>query len=116
MTCMDVFSHLSLHLLLTIILILITVLISLYLFITPGVVFLFSPFIVAVGGGTLWHLQRILQCINYNIFEFTPSITPLYSSSLDSLFSYNFFFLLCAGWGYIVAFTKVLTIYQIHHS
>jgi hypothetical protein len=30
-------------------------------------------------------------------------------------FSFSFFYC-CAGWGYIVAFTKVLTIYQIYHS
>jgi hypothetical protein len=27
----------------------------------------FSSFIVVLGGGTLWHLQRFLQCIKYVI-------------------------------------------------
>jgi hypothetical protein len=35
--------------------------------------FLFSPFIVVLGGDTLWHLQRFLQCVNYIILEFTSS-------------------------------------------
>jgi hypothetical protein len=26
------------------------------------------------------------------------------------------FYCCCAGWGYIVAFTKVLTMYQIYHT
>jgi hypothetical protein len=32
------------------------------------------------------------------------------------ILSFSFFFYCCAGWGYIVAFRKVLTIYQIYHS
>jgi hypothetical protein len=35
------------------------------------------------------------------------------------LFRCTFFFFLffyCAGWGYTVAFTKVLTVYQIYHT
>jgi hypothetical protein len=30
-------------------------------------------------------------------------------------FCFSFFYF-CAGWGYIVAFTKVLTMYQIYHT
>jgi hypothetical protein len=32
----------------------------------------FFSFIVVLGGDTLWHLQRFLQCINYIILEFIP--------------------------------------------
>jgi hypothetical protein len=31
-------------------------------------------------------------------------------------FGFSFFKNCCAGWGYIVTFTKVLTIYQIYHT
>jgi hypothetical protein len=40
--------------------------------------FIPPPLIVVLGGGTLWHLQRFLQCINYVILEFISSTTPLY--------------------------------------
>jgi hypothetical protein len=33
----------------------------------------------------------------------------------DKYFTYLFIFY-CAGWAYIVAFTKVLTVYQICHT
>jgi hypothetical protein len=36
-------------------------------------------FIVVLGGGTLWHLQNFLQCIEYIIFEFIPSKALLYA-------------------------------------
>jgi hypothetical protein len=45
--------------------------------------FLFFFFIVVLGGGTLWHLQRFLQCIKYIILELTPSTTFPYPSSPD---------------------------------
>jgi hypothetical protein len=32
------------------------------------------------------------------------------------VFFFTFFFFYCAEWGYIVAFTKVLTVYQIYHT
>jgi hypothetical protein len=35
-------------------------------------------FIVTLGGGTLWPLQKILQCIKYIILEFTPSTSLLF--------------------------------------
>jgi hypothetical protein len=38
----------------------------------------FFPFMVVLCGGTLWHLQRHLQCINCIILEFTPSTSALY--------------------------------------
>jgi hypothetical protein len=38
-------------------------------------------FLISVlGRGTLWHLQRVLQCIKYIILEFTLSTTLLYPS------------------------------------
>jgi hypothetical protein len=40
--------------------------------------FVCFPFTVVRGGGTLWQLQRFLQCIKYFILEFTPSMAPLY--------------------------------------
>jgi hypothetical protein len=38
---------------------------------------------IVLGGGTLWHLQKFLQCIKYIILEFTP---PPFSSILPSPF------------------------------
>jgi hypothetical protein len=35
---------------------------------------------------------------------------------VSDMFEFQNFFYCCAGWGYIVAFTKVLTMYQIYHS
>jgi hypothetical protein len=43
-------------------------------FLTPHIKFLFLfLFIVVLGGSTLWHLQKFLQCIKYITLEFTPS-------------------------------------------
>jgi hypothetical protein len=50
---------------------------------------LFFPFIVVLAGGTLWHLQTLLQCINYITFEFTPSTATLYPLLPDSWKSFN---------------------------
>jgi hypothetical protein len=41
-----------------------------------------------MGGGTLWHLQRFLQCIKYVKSEFISS-TLLYSPSPDSWSTLN---------------------------
>jgi hypothetical protein len=51
--------------------------------------FLCFSFIVVLSGGTLWHFQRLLQCIKCIILEFTPSTTTLYPPSLDSWNSFN---------------------------
>jgi hypothetical protein len=40
--------------------------------------FLFFIFIVVLGGGTLWHLQKFLQNVDYVIREFTPSTALLH--------------------------------------
>jgi hypothetical protein len=52
---------------------------SFCLFVYPYkcIIFIFS-FIVVLGGGTLWHLQRLLPCIKYVILEFTPSTSHFY--------------------------------------
>jgi hypothetical protein len=44
-------------------------------FLLPYSIFLF---IIAMGGSTLWHLHKLLQCIKYIIFEFTPSTIYLH--------------------------------------
>jgi hypothetical protein len=42
---------------------------------------------------------------------------PISSGSLLAPIAYfTFYFYFCAGWGYIVAFTEVLTKYQIQHT
>jgi hypothetical protein len=43
--------------------------------------FLISFLIAMLGGGTLWHLQKFLQCIKYITLEFTPSTALLYPLS-----------------------------------
>jgi hypothetical protein len=50
---------------------------------------LFFPFIVVLGGGALWHLQRFLQYVKYIIHEFTSSTVSFISHSPDSWNSYN---------------------------
>jgi hypothetical protein len=37
--------------------------------------------IVVLGVGTLWHLQKFLQCFNYITFEFTPFTALLHPHS-----------------------------------
>jgi hypothetical protein len=46
-------------------------------------------FIVVLGGGTLWHLQKFLQCITYIILEFIPSTAVPYLPSPHSWNSFN---------------------------
>jgi hypothetical protein len=40
--------------------------------------FSFFSFIIVLGEGTLWKLQRFLQCIKNTILEFIPSTDLLY--------------------------------------
>jgi hypothetical protein len=47
----------------------------------------FSPFIVVLGGDTLWHLQRFLQCIKYSYWMHPLHLCP--SSPLP--YSWNSF-------------------------
>jgi hypothetical protein len=65
----------------------------------------FCPlFIVVLGGGTLWHLWRFLQCIKYITLEFTPSTIFLYPfPPIPGILSTGIF----------VAFTYFCT--QLHH-
>jgi hypothetical protein len=46
-------------------------------------------FIVLLGRGTLWHLQKSLQCIRYIILEFFPSTILLFSPCPHSWNSFN---------------------------
>jgi hypothetical protein len=51
-----------------------------FLFLIMIVGFFFKlifSFIVVVGEGTLWHLQRFLQCIKYITLKITPHHSPL---------------------------------------
>jgi hypothetical protein len=54
--------------------------------------FCIISFIVVLGGGTLWHLQKFLQSIKYIAIEFTPSTVFHYLSlhSLNSFGRYHF--------------------------
>jgi hypothetical protein len=48
--------------------------------------FLFFSFIIVLGGSTLWHLHRFLQCIKYIIHEF-PYYSPVFLNKQRYLFS-----------------------------
>jgi hypothetical protein len=62
--------------------------------------FFFFPFIIVMSGGTLWHLHRFLQCINYIIYEFTSSkhspsfLFPLIPGevSTDTTFAFTYIY------------------------
>jgi hypothetical protein len=51
--------------------------------------FISFSFIVVLGGGTLWHLQRFLQYINCIILEFIPPPLFFIPPPPDSWNSYN---------------------------
>jgi hypothetical protein len=79
----------------------------------------FFSFIGVLGGGTLWHLQRFLQCIRYIILGFTPSSSPLSPSPLihgivttgitiPMTCMYRHFFLHCSHPHFDVLFLKTL--------
>jgi hypothetical protein len=53
---------------------------------------------------------------DYNKWKCPKHITPKSENTLWSAVIYAHTFLLLWGWGYIVAFTKVFTIYQIFHT
>jgi hypothetical protein len=58
--------------------------------------FFFFKFFIALGRGTLWHLQKFLQYIKYIILEFTPTTILLYhpfSSPHPSLKTIQFLYL-----------------------
>jgi hypothetical protein len=46
----------------------------------------------------------------------SPVLINNLENYLHNHLQFFIFFYCCAGWGYIVAFTKVLTMYQIHHT
>jgi hypothetical protein len=45
---------------------------SLFIYLFYNIAFIYV-FIVWLGRGILWHLQKFLQCIKYIILGFTPS-------------------------------------------
>jgi hypothetical protein len=51
--------------------------------------FTYLFFIIMLGRGTLWHLQKFLQYIKHIIFQLTPSIILLYPSTLHFWNSFN---------------------------
>jgi hypothetical protein len=48
-----------------------------YCFTVSFISFIFF-FVVVMGGGTLWHLHRFLQCIKYILHKFTSSTILLH--------------------------------------
>jgi hypothetical protein len=55
--------------------------------------------------------------LHLSVLEFCMSgINALYTLFWKTAFILFYFFNCCAGWGYIVAFTKVLAMYQIYHT
>jgi hypothetical protein len=63
--------------------------------------FLFSFFIV-LGGGTLNHLQRFLQCIKYITLEIPPSTALFHPFSLNFCKFQQITFLYLHMWCYII--------------
>jgi hypothetical protein len=61
------------------------------------------------------HLNHpLILCFTISWTKIKIQYQPIHTVvSINYIFS---FFKNCAGWGYIVAFTKVLTIYQIYHN
>jgi hypothetical protein len=72
-----------------------------------------SGFVINIYIPHLWQAPSLLSWndyVNWSLIDQMNRIPFFW-------YCFNYFFLYCcAGWGYVVAFTKVLTIYQIYHT
>jgi hypothetical protein len=73
---------------------------------------------VVLGEGTLWHLQKFLQCIKYIKLEFTCSTSLLHPSPLRFIFSHQILRALCIVWVLMTKWYSTITalVYYIKNS